>query len=68
MSTLFVRLGVSGRTVFVAVLAMFESGSRMLLGLLVLTEIVMMGRLMMMRRSVEMGGGLVVVLTRRMLW
>jgi hypothetical protein len=47
---------------------MFESRSRVLLRLFVLTEIVKMGRLMaMMRGGVVANGCLMVMLTRRML-
>lgn len=47
---------------------MCDSRGRMLLGLFVLTEIVMMGGLMvMMRGGVVVSGRLVVRLTRRML-
>jgi hypothetical protein len=68
ISTLFVRMAVGGRRVPVAVFAVFESGSCVLLGLFMLTEIVMMGRLMMMMcRGVVMSGRLMVVLTRWML-
>ena len=57
MFMLFVRVAVGGRRVLMAVLAMFESGNGVLLGLFVLAEIVMMGRLMMMmRRGVVVSG------------
>lgn len=60
---------VGGRGVFVGELAMFVSRIRVLLGVFMFAEIVMMGGLMvMMRRGVMMGGGLVVMFTRRMLW
>jgi hypothetical protein len=58
---------VGGRGVRVTPLAVFESGSRMLLRLFVLTEIVMMGGLMMMGGGVLMSGSLMVMLTGRML-
>jgi hypothetical protein len=49
-------------------LAMFESGNRMLLRLFVLTEIVMMGGLMMMMGGrVLMSGSLMVMFMSRML-
>jgi hypothetical protein len=54
---------------FMCKLAMFVSGSCVLLRIVVLAEIVMVGRLMvMMRCGVVMGCGLVMVLTGRMLW
>jgi len=49
-------------------LAMFESRDCVLLGVVVLAEIVMVGRLMVMMRSgVMVSGRLVVMLARRML-
>ena len=49
-------------------LVMFASRSRVLLGLFMLTEFVMMGRLMvMMRGGVVVRGRLVMMLTRWML-
>ena len=60
---------VGGGRIFVSEFAMFMSRGCMLLGLVVLAEIVVMGRLMMMvRSSVMVSGGLVVMLTRRMFW
>lgn len=48
---------------------MLKSGGRMFLRFLVLTEIVVMGRLMMMVRGrVVMSGGLMMMLTGRMFW
>jgi hypothetical protein len=59
---------VGSRGMFVGKLAMFESRSCVLLRLLVLADIVMMGRLMvMMRGSMVMSGSLMVMLTRWML-
>jgi hypothetical protein len=57
-----------GRSVLVGVLAMFGGRCRVLLGLIVLVELVMMRRLvMMMRRRVVMGGRLMVMFACRML-
>jgi hypothetical protein len=68
VSSSFVRMFVGSRGMFVGKLAMFESSSGVLLCLFVLAEIVMMGRLMVvMRGGVVVSGGLVVMLTRRML-
>jgi hypothetical protein len=68
VSSSFVRMFVGSRGMFVGKLAMFESSSGVLLCLFVLAEIVMMGRLMVvMRGGVVVNGGLVVMLTRRML-
>jgi hypothetical protein len=65
---LLVRMFVGGRGVRVTLLAMFERGSRMLLRLFVLTEVVMMGGLvMMMGGGVVMSGSLMVMFTGRML-
>ncbi len=63
-------MAAGGRAVLVAVLAMFDNGSGVFLRLFVLTEIVMMGRpmMMMMRRGGMMSGRMIMVLTRRMLW
>lgn len=59
---------VGSRCMFVGGFAMCESRGCMLLGIFVLTEIVMMGGLMvMMRGGVVVSGRLVVRLTRRML-
>ena len=56
------------RGMFVGLFAMFVSRSRMLLGVFVFAEIVMMGRLMvMMRGGVVVSGRLMMMLTRRML-
>jgi hypothetical protein len=64
----FVRMTVGSRGMFVGKLAMFVRRSRMLLRVFVLAEFVMVGRLMvMMRGSVVVSGGVVVMLTRRML-
>jgi hypothetical protein len=53
---------------FVGELAMFMSRGRVLLRVVMLAEIVMMGRLMvMMRGGVVVSGRLMVMLTRRML-
>ncbi len=60
---------VGSRGMIVGELAMFESRSRMLPRLFVLTEIVKMGRLMaMMRGGVVVSGCLMLMLTRWMLW
>ena len=59
---------MGSRGMFMGELAMFESRSRMLPRLFVLTEIVKMGRLMaMMRGGVVVSGCLMVMLTRWML-
>ncbi len=59
---------VGGRGGFVRGLAVFEGRGRVLLGLCVLAEIVMMRRLMvMMRGGVVVSGCLMVMLARRML-
>jgi hypothetical protein len=59
---------VRGRGVFVSVLAIFVRRFGVFLGLFVLAEIMMMGRLMMMMGGgVVISGGLMVMLTRRML-
>jgi hypothetical protein len=59
---------VGSRGVFVGGLAVFVSRSRMLLGLFVFAKTVMMFRLMVvMCGGVVVSGGLVVMLTRRML-
>jgi hypothetical protein len=59
---------VGSRGMFVGELAMFMSRGRVLLRVVVLAEIVMMGRLMvMMRGGVVVSGRLMVMLTRRML-
>jgi hypothetical protein len=59
---------VGSRGMFVGKLAMVESRGGVRLRLFVLAEFVMMGRLMvMMRGSVVVSGGVVVMLTRRML-
>jgi hypothetical protein len=64
----FVRMAVCRRAVLVALLAMFVGGSRVLFGLFVLAQIVMMGGLMMMvRGGVVVSGSLMVMLARRML-
>jgi hypothetical protein len=58
---------VGSRGMFVGELAMFVSRGRMLLRVVVLAEIVMMGRLMMMMRGgVVVSGRLVMMLTRWM--
>ena len=63
----FVRMAVGRRAVLVALLAMFVRGSRVLFGLFVLAQIVMMGGLMMMMGGgVVMGSGLMMMLTGRM--
>ncbi|HEY6433430.1 MAG TPA: hypothetical protein VIZ17_15735 [Acetobacteraceae bacterium] len=54
---------VGGRGMFVGKLAMFVCRGCLLLGVFVLAEIVMMGRLMvMMRGGVMVSGGLVMML------
>jgi hypothetical protein len=59
---------VGSRGMLVGELAMFVSRGSVLLGVFVLAEIVMMGRLMvMMRGGMMVSGRLVVRLTRRML-
>ena len=59
---------VGSRGMLVGELAMFVSRGSVLLGVFVLAEIVMMGRLMvMMRGGVVVRGGGVVMLARRML-
>jgi hypothetical protein len=59
---------VGSRGMFVGELAMFVSRGRMLLRVVVLAEVVMMGRLMvMMCGGVVVSGRLVMMLTRRML-
>jgi hypothetical protein len=64
----FLRMTVGSRGMFVGELAMFMSRGRVLLRVVVLAEIVMMGRLMvMMRGGVVVSGRLMVMLTRRML-
>ncbi|MDR3533945.1 MAG: hypothetical protein P4L90_25695 [Rhodopila sp.] len=60
---------VGSRGVFVPGLAMFKGRGCVFLGVVVLAEIVVMGRLMvMMRGSVVVSGRLMVMLTRGMLW
>jgi uncharacterized membrane protein len=59
---------VSSFCVLVGVLAMFDGRSCVLLGLFMLTNVVMMGRLMvMMRRCMVVSGRIMVMLTRGML-
>ena len=59
---------VGSRGMFVGKLAMVESRGCVRLRLFVLAEFVMMGRLMvMMRGGMVVSGGVVVMLTRRML-
>ena len=65
---LFLRMSMSGCGVLVSEFAMLVSRGCMLLGVFVLTDIVMMRRLVvMMRGGVMVSGRLVVMLTRRML-
>jgi hypothetical protein len=64
----FLRMFVGGRGVFVGSLAMFLRGACVLLGFFVLTQGVVMLRLMMMMRSgVVVSGRLVMMLASRML-
>ncbi len=59
---------MGSRAMFVSELAMLVSRGSMLLGVVMLAEIVVMGRLMMMMcGGVMVGGRLVMMLTRRML-
>lgn len=59
---------MGGRGMLVCALTMLESCRRMLLGVLVLAEIMMMLSLMVVMRSgVMMGSGLMMMLTGRML-
>ena len=59
---------MGSRALLVSELAMFERRGCVLLGLVMLAEIVMVGRLMVMMRSgVMVSGRLVVMLARRML-
>jgi hypothetical protein len=54
---------------FVSLFAMLVSRSRVMLGVLVFpTRVMMLGLMMMMRGSVVMRGGVVMVLLRGMLW
>jgi hypothetical protein len=62
------RMFASRRGVFVALIAMFVSRVCVLLRLFVLAKIVMVcGLMMMMRGCVMIRGGLMMVITRRML-
>ena len=66
--SLFVRVFVSRRGMLVGKLVMFVRRSRVLLCLFMLTEFVMMGRLMvMMRGGVVVSGCVVMMLARWML-
>jgi hypothetical protein len=61
------RMTLCGRAVFVSVLAMFVGRSCVLLGFFVLAHrVVMLGLMVVMRGSMVMRGGQVMVLTRRM--
>jgi hypothetical protein len=61
-------MSVSSRAVFVSLFAMFKGRSGMFFRFFVLARLVVMrGLVMMMRGCVVVGGGLVMMLTRRVL-
>jgi hypothetical protein len=67
--TLFLRMRVRRRRMFVSLFAMLVSRISVMLSVLMLaTAVMMLGLMMMMRRSVVMSGSSVMMLLRGMFW